>query len=155
MCNVRGVTGPVPWGTLLGGGVGIVGTGLGTWLNNRHGIKLARLKDHLDRAQQRENCCRDLIAASYALRSTPTGINPAPTQAAIAEFRRAAAGVQLSIPELADGPLAAALSAAENLAKSRTTAAWSASTTEAESAYDEAMAVLLARMRSSLNLPSQ
>lgn len=112
-------------------------------LAGRNAAQLAlRLRD-VDRNDMRykafEEASHQFLIAARLLRSPAEAIAPDETTAALSDLRRAVARIELYRSELAQGPVIDALEALELLVRVRSSGAWSASVSDAETACDNAL----------------
>lgn len=91
--------------------------------------------------------CRRFIAAARLIRHSNLG-----EAAAMADLRRAAAGLELYAPDLVPEPLLPAVRATEDLVRHRAGTSWTDAVDEAEEVFDRTFAVLVDRMRGDLDV---
>lgn len=133
--------------------LGYAATLLGSWMSGRRAYQLAMYQRDMERTDARDNAretyFRDLLSAARLLRLS-TDADAYST--ALADVRRAAAGVELYAPQLAHELLPAALETIERLARTRAEGTWHDQATEAETDCDRAIAALREAMQATLGV---
>ena len=102
--------------------------------------------DH-DRLKERDKYSVAFLSAARLVERADPATDPAIIAAALTELRRAAAGLELTAPQLAPDPLYPAVSAVEQLAKARAQAGWPDAITKAETDWTSALATLTTALR--------
>lgn len=153
--TVAGVT-PI-WLTIVVAVLSVSGALAAQWLASSRAYRLALIERETRRAerdrQSREDAYTKFLAAARAIKpgKQPTA-DPSATESASTALREAAAHIELYSPDLAEGPLAVALAAAERLLTLPLAMSPSApAVREAEREFDEALAKLRRAMHSDLD----
>ncbi|MFC6010773.1 hypothetical protein [Nocardia lasii] len=134
------------------GNIAVIANGL---LSARNATRLATRMRDIDRRDNHRkeyvDACRGFLAAARLLRAAGDRARAKDAETALAELRRAVAGIELYRPDLADGVLATALTACEELAELRTRGAPSGSISAAEARCGQAVSD--ARAAIAIDLP--
>lgn len=141
------------WVTAVVAVLGYGATLLGIWLGGWRAHKLTMFQRTMDRADARANAregyFRDFLGAARLLRLSTDAESG---RAALAEVRRAAAGIELYASPPVRDLLPQALASVERLARVRAEGAWSDMVDEAETECDHAVAALRDTMRTTLDV---
>ncbi|MRH91658.1 hypothetical protein GFY24_30180 [Nocardia sp. SYP-A9097] len=125
-------------------------------LNSRSAVRLALRVREVDRRDGRrksyEECCQQFIAAARQLRS-PIAAAPNEIATALADTRRAVAGIELYGPPHVHDPVVTALAALENMARVRSDSAWTTAIAEAEASCDAALTTARTALSNDVNSP--
>lgn len=140
------------WVNVIVALMGMAGTITGHWFGARGSRKAAILQQEMHRADERrsvrESYCRDFLSSVRLVRLSGVDDDRSP----LFEARRAAAGIELYLPELADERLSRVMDAMERLIRLRTDGGWSESIAETEQDFDHAIAALREAMREKLTV---
>lgn len=144
------------WLTIVVAVLSVSGALTAQWIASARAYRLAMIERETRRAehnrQSREDAYTKFLAAARAIKPArlPTA-DGSSTESASTALREAAAHIELYSPDLAEGPLAVALTAAERLRTLSLEMSPSASVvSEAEHEYDEALGKLRRAMHTDL-----